>query len=96
MLEQASFDEGVVTLAPGDTLLLFTDGITEATNAEDELYGDDRLMASLETIRQLSRAESVVNAIAGDVRRFAGNAPQSDDQTMLVLRYHGPLEVHQR
>ena len=53
-------------------------------------------MASLETIRQLSRAESVVNAIAGDVRRFAGNAPQSDDQTMLVLRYHGPLEVHQR
>ena len=37
MLEQASFDEGVVTLAPGDTLLLFTDGITEATNAEDEL-----------------------------------------------------------
>ena len=37
--------------------------------------GDDRLMASLETIRQLSRAESVVNAIAGDVRRFAGNAP---------------------
>ncbi len=96
VLEQASFDEGVVTLAPGDTLLLFTDGITEATNAEDELYGDDRLMASLETIRQLSRAESVVNAIAGDVRRFAGNAPQSDDQTMLVVRYHGPLGVHQQ
>jgi hypothetical protein len=52
-----SFDEGVVTLAAGDMLLLFTDGITEATDAQDELYGDDRLAASLETRRQFARAE---------------------------------------
>jgi serine phosphatase RsbU (regulator of sigma subunit) len=95
ILEQASFDEGVVTLAAGDMLLLFTDGITEATDAQDELYGDDRLAASLETHRQLARAEFVVDAIAGDVRRFVGSAPQSDDLTMLVMRYHGPVGVDQ-
>jgi serine phosphatase RsbU (regulator of sigma subunit) len=95
LLEQASFEESVMSLAPGDTLVLFTDGITEATNPENELYGEDRLAASLETHRKLTRAESVVNAIAGDVRRFVGNAPQSDDQAMLVVRYNGSVGVAQ-
>jgi sigma-B regulation protein RsbU (phosphoserine phosphatase) len=95
IVEDASFSEGVLRLAPGDTLVLFTDGITEATNEHEELYGDDRLLASLETHRQLPRAQSVVEAIAGDVRQFVGNAPQYDDQTMLVVRYRGPVEVDQ-
>ena len=82
LLEQASFGEGALTLAPGDTLVMFTDGITEATNSADELYGDDRLRALLETHPQPARAESIVNAIAADVGRFVGNAPQSDDQTI--------------
>jgi sigma-B regulation protein RsbU (phosphoserine phosphatase) len=95
VLEEESFDEGAVTLATGDMLVLFTDGITEATNPENELYGDDRLRTSLETERHSPRAESVISAIADDVRRFAGNAPQSDDQTMLVVRYRGPAGKNQ-
>ena len=87
--KQQSFDEGMIELGPGDTLVLFTDGISEATNREDELYGDNRLRASAETHGHLPRAESVVAAIAEDVRRFVGNAPQADDQTMLVMRYRG-------
>ena len=71
-------------------LVLFTDGITEANNSANELYGNDRLRTSLETERGSPKAESVVNAIADDVRRFAGDAPQSDDQTMLAVRYCGP------
>ena len=96
LLEQASFGEGALRLAPGDTLVMFTDGITEATNSEDDLYGDDRLRGSLETHPQPARAKSIVNAIAADVGRFVGNAPQSDDQTILVVRYHGPGGIDQQ
>ena len=46
--------------------------------------------------RQPARAKSIVNAIAADVGRFVGNAPQSDDQTMLVVRYHGPDGIDQQ
>ena len=95
ILEQASYVEGVATLAPGDTLVLFTDGITEATNSADELYGDDRLRPLLETQRDLACAESIVNAIADDVHRFVGTAPQADDETMLVVRYRGSGGVDQ-
>ena len=49
ILEDESFSEDEMTLAPGDTLVLFTDGITEATNEREELYGDDRLRTTLET-----------------------------------------------
>ena len=89
ILEQDSFGEGTRQLASGDTLVLFTDGITEASTASDELYGDDRLTATLEARRQDTRAQATVAAIAADVLQFVGNAPQSDDQTLLVLRYRG-------
>ena len=95
VLEGAAFGEGRLTLAAGDTLVLFTDGITEATNATDELYGDDRLRALLETNRQLARADGIVSATVADVRRFVGNAPQFDDQTMLVVRFRGGDEVNE-
>jgi serine phosphatase RsbU (regulator of sigma subunit) len=94
ILAAESFSEGELKLAPGDTLVLFTDGITEATNPQEELYGDDRLRTALET-HQPARAASVVKVIADDVRQFVGSAPQSDDLTMLVVRYRGPVEVDQ-
>ncbi len=98
LLEHAPYGDGHTTLAPGDTLVLFTDGITEATNAADEVYGDDRFRALLDANRLLPRADSIVSATVADVRRFVGNAPQFDDQTMLVLRYRGvnqtPPEAH--
>ena len=89
LLEHAAYGDGHTTLAPGDTLVLFTDGITEATNAANEVYGDDRLCALLDSNRQQARADGIVGATVADVRRFVGNAPQFDDQTMLVLRYGG-------
>ena len=95
VLEDVAFAEGRLTLAAGDTLVLFTDGITEATNATDELYGDDRLRALLDTNRQHARADGIVSATVADVRRFVGNAPQFDDQTMLVVRFRGRDEVNE-
>jgi anti-sigma regulatory factor (Ser/Thr protein kinase) len=75
-------------LAPGDELLFYTDGVTEADNVSRELFGNDRL----KTILNQSQAVSVVDRIGEimkAVKAFAGEASQADDITILGLRYHG-------
>ena len=75
-------------LEPGDTIYLYTDGVTEATNAQEELYGDNRLLTLLNNTS--ADAEGICQAVKADVDRFVGDAEQFDDITMLCLRYHGP------
>ena len=70
---------------PGEVLLLFTDGITEAENREHRLYSSERLAKALETAR-VSDARRVVMAVIDDVSRFMGGAEQGDDMTLLALR----------
>jgi sigma-B regulation protein RsbU (phosphoserine phosphatase) len=72
-------------LEPGDCLILYTDGVTEAMNASKQLYGEDRLLNFAETV---SKAESrtIVQALREDVSAFVAGAEQSDDITILVLR----------
>jgi len=78
-----------LTLSPGDLIYLYTDGVTEARNGDAALYGDKRL---LETFTRLSALapQALVEAVLADVQGFAAGAPQSDDITMLALRYRGP------
>ena len=71
-------------LAPGDKLFLYTDGVPEATNAENELYGMDRLKAVLEKNCKATPKEILV-AVRADVDAFVGDAPQFDDLTMLAF-----------
>jgi sigma-B regulation protein RsbU (phosphoserine phosphatase) len=71
-------------LALGDRIFVYTDGVTEATNAGNELFGDDRLILSMADKKDLSPKE-LLEAIRTDVNRFVGDAPQFDDITMLVL-----------
>ncbi|MEI8342058.1 MAG: PP2C family protein-serine/threonine phosphatase [Verrucomicrobiota bacterium] len=79
------FEQTSLILEPGDTLVLYTDGVTEAFNAQDECYGDDRLLAGLgEWAGQNARA--VTASLLQNVRAFAAGAPQSDDIAALVLR----------
>ena len=68
----------------GDLLCLYTDGITEATNANDEDYGRSRLIDVLEK-HQSSSSSEICRALLSDVRRFSGSAP-ADDATVLVIR----------
>jgi len=76
------------TLKPGEVLVLFTDGVTEAMNGVDEAYGDDRLADEL--LKVASRpAADITQAILDDIRLFTGETPQSDDITLLALRYSG-------
>jgi len=77
-----------MTLAPGDALFLYTDGVTEATDAGEQLFGVERLRDVLTEHAGVSSVE-VITAVTGAVDRFVKKAPQADDVTMLCLRYHG-------
>lgn len=76
------------TLAPGDEIYLYTDGVTEATDSENNLYGEERLLALLNSMGNLS-GEEICRAVKADIDAFVGDAPQFDDITMLYLKYNG-------
>jgi phosphoserine phosphatase RsbU/P len=82
----ATYQERTVTLLPDDTVFVFSDGVTEAMNAADELYGNARLNADLGATSAF-RPEEIVRAIKAKVDLFTGDAPKFDDVTMLALRW---------
>ena len=88
VLSGVDYEEGEITLAPGDTVVLYTDGVTEAMDLEKEEFGMERLQAVFsEGVPQ--SAETVTNVVFAAVREFVGDAPQSDDITCLTLRRGG-------
>jgi serine phosphatase RsbU (regulator of sigma subunit) len=80
------YPSGETVLAPGDGLLLFSDGITDACNPDGEAYGNARLERALEQVRERS-ANEIVTHILADNARFVAGAEQFDDITCLALRY---------
>ena len=74
-----------VTLAPGDGVLLYTDGVTEALDRHDAEFGPARLIQALQANAPRG-AEATVQNIAAEVREFAGDAPQHDDITLIFIR----------
>jgi sigma-B regulation protein RsbU (phosphoserine phosphatase) len=85
VLPDAHYEEGILDLAKGDVLVAYTDGVTEAFNAQDEDFGEDRLAAAVMRHRDKSAA-GIQEAIMADVREWRGEAPQSDDVTLVVLK----------
>ena len=73
-----------LTLSVGDTLVMYTDGVNEAMNEANEEYGDDRMMAFLAT-QKGQGCQAIIDNQMADVKAFVGNAPQSDDITLLTL-----------
>lgn len=88
LLSSTEFETCTAALEPGDTLVLFTDGVTEAVNRQDEEFEMDRL---IEVVQKNAAAsvEDLQNAVLGAVKDFARGAQQADDITLLVLRYQG-------
>jgi len=82
------YSEDAVTMTPGDTMFLYTDGITEAMNVEQEEFTEERLEAVLAKGHDLP-VDSVLENVTSAVVNFAGGAEQSDDITCVVLRYDG-------
>lgn len=88
VFDQESFDERTITLEQGQTLVLYTDGVTEAFDKQGAMFGEARLaslLAATAAEAEAGTARSVLDAILGDLERFCDGAPQSDDITLIVL-----------
>jgi phosphoserine phosphatase RsbU/P len=88
LLEFAPFAEGRVQLDRGDTIIVFSDGVSEALNTAGDEFGDPRLEAVTANTGALS-AQAIVDRIVAAVRTFTKGAAQSDDITVMVIRYLG-------
>lgn len=88
VMEDSTYHEKELTLTPGDSLFLYTDGITEAKNKSNELYGEKRLLASCMEMTGSSSKE-IVEHITKNVGDFVLGAVQSDDITLLTISYRG-------
>lgn len=85
-LEGISYKEYEMELEQGDRLFLYTDGVAEAANASNELYGTDRMLSALNRTAAMEPQETV-DRLKKDIDGFAGDAPQFDDITMLSFYY---------
>ena len=84
-IDDYEFTEDTLQLEKGDTLLLFTDGVTEAIDKDEKDYGDERLRKLLSQSTKLS-CQEIVDKVKADVKAFVGEAEQSDDITLLALK----------
>ena len=84
-LDDFQFSEETLQLEHGETLLLYTDGVTEAINVNDEEYGEKRLEETLKDVTQ-QNCQQIINTVKADVKTFAGEAEQSDDITLLAIK----------
>ena len=83
----AEYEEEALQLTPGDLLVVFSDGISEATNAQGDEFGDTGIIESVQGAER--EPETVRGRLVDAVRQFTGDEPQGDDMTVLVLRYRG-------
>ncbi|HVW00855.1 MAG TPA: PP2C family protein-serine/threonine phosphatase, partial [Planctomycetaceae bacterium] len=84
IIQHARYDESVLTVQPGDQLVFYTDGITEAHNARGELFGVERLDAELQTCGL--HAGALMDSVLAAVERFADGRAADDDRTLIVAR----------
>lgn len=87
-MEDMVYQTQELQLSPGDTLFLYTDGVTEAQTAAMELYGEERLVNVLNA-KNYGSMQELCKAVRADVDAFVGDAPQFDDITMVALRFNG-------
>ena len=86
-LMELPYQQQSIDLAPGDTLFLYTDGVSEAMDEEKRLFTEPRIRDTLNALPPEQDVAGILSAVLEAVRRHAGNAEQSDDITMLGLRY---------
>ncbi|MEJ2457544.1 MAG: PP2C family protein-serine/threonine phosphatase [Novosphingobium sp.] len=89
VFEEVPFKTGHFSLEEGDALVLFTDGVSEATGADDELYTTGRIADALAEVRAEFSARRIAEGLAESVRGFVGAVPQSDDIAILTVCYEG-------
>ena len=90
-LEGMTYNEREYKLEPGDSLFVYTDGVTEATNLDKKLFGEERLVLALNKERDAA-PEELIKTVKDEIDAFVGDGPQFDDITMLAFRYNGKQE----
>ena len=90
-LKRTKFQEDSFVLRPGDAIFIYTDGLPEAVNAQNEQFRMERVVESVNRYKDLRPAE-ILAGIRKDVDAFVGDAEQFDDLTMMSFIYHGPQE----
>jgi serine phosphatase RsbU (regulator of sigma subunit) len=88
LFEHATFDEETVVLSPGDFIVAFSDGVTEAFDVAGEEYTDERLLASIERHRG-KETQALLDGLLADIKTFTGEATQNDDLTLVMVRFDG-------
>jgi sigma-B regulation protein RsbU (phosphoserine phosphatase) len=87
ILDGVPYPAVTLNLGPGDRLVAFSDGVTEAEDSAGGMFGEERLRETLDACRRQDAA-GMVEAVRAAIERFVGDAPQSDDITLLALSYH--------
>jgi sigma-B regulation protein RsbU (phosphoserine phosphatase) len=88
IMDGIRYKDLTVTLAPGDALFLYTDGVTEAMDAHERFYSEATLLEQL-AARSPASSRTLVEYIKADLKSFAAGAPQYDDIAMLMIKYKG-------
>jgi sigma-B regulation protein RsbU (phosphoserine phosphatase) len=87
-MENIHFQSEKLMLRPHDMIFLYTDGVTEAMNFQEQFYSEERLQNTLSGLREQNVTE-ILKGVSGDLKAFVQFAPQYDDITMLGVRFNG-------
>ena len=88
LMEGGSYPDATATLERGASLVMYTDGVSEARDPADDFFGSERLLAAIDRVGPAAPPGAVTSALLHDVKAFASTAPQSDDITILTLTVH--------
>ena len=91
-MNRSKYQDTEIQLKKGDSIFIYTDGVAEATNKSNQLFGTDRTVDALNTIPADATQKQVLEGVRKAVDAFVKDAPQFDDLTMLGLKYFGPVE----
>ena len=93
-MEGVPYGQSEIQLEPGDRIYFYTDGVTEAFNESEKLFGEERLLQTLEN-REITEqtSDALLRSVRQEILRFTGAAVQSDDITMMLLTYFGETKV---
>ncbi len=87
-MPNVKFPSDKLTMQPNDTIFLYTDGITEAINPEEEMYSEEKLKQVLSQLKNKTVMD-IAQGVQESIKEFVEEAPQWDDLTLLILRYKG-------
>jgi serine phosphatase RsbU (regulator of sigma subunit) len=88
LFSHAEYEEETIQLEPGDMVVVFSDGVSEARNVADDEFGDDRILAAVQAC-ETREPKALLDRLLAEVKKFSAGTPQIDDVTIVVVRFSG-------